>query len=93
MNNLNSILIEGVVVDIDIDGDGDGKRFELSSQRVSKDLVETTLIPVRPVARNADSVFEHLKIGQSVRVIGRIYEADAGIEIIAEHIEFKAAKA
>ena len=108
MNSLNSILIEGELVDdpvISIASEGRTlTSFTVRSHRWDK--VDGTLtdhpirVPVLTESRLAEVCGEYLKKGRGVRVVGRLATAEREIGpllvnmpyIHAEHVEFKPTK-
>lgn len=99
MNMLNSILLEGRVVTITKSASADASepfslslviktdRFEKCGEGLEKRSFKTPIVAHGNLARNCS---EAIKLGQGVRVVGRIWcEADDQMYVIAEHIELK----
>ena len=110
MNHLNSVLLEGIVREIrDIKLDDESRRLTdiiIESDRYYIDQggrrnVESFEIPVQCWGSLGDKAKEHIKIGMTIRVVGRLRKwklasADGGevtsTEIVAEHIEYRTKK-
>ena len=111
MNHLNSVLLEGVLVDnpklIPLVDPPNGIRlvkFDVASDRfyVNRDgvkAVETVFIPVQCWGSLGEKCLEKMKKGMTCRTVGRLrlsrWMASDGtsrksIEIVAQHLEFKA---
>jgi hypothetical protein len=88
MNNLNSVLIEGVVTGKRIGVFG--VQLDLESHRESEPA-ETSrfFVNVPPNTRLAEVVEEMLEVGRGVRVVGRLSGSAGNVVIVTEHIEFK----
>ena len=100
MNNLNSILIEGLVVDRDDKVNKGRFSFVISSKRYNKVTasvheeasIKEVVTKIRSVTSGslAESCAEYLLHGRVVRIVGHLEHAPAGeIIIIADHVEFK----
>lgn len=94
MNNLNSVLLEGKLTNHPILTDSTGFcEFTIETHRYYKDNGETKLesFSVNIEASNnlAKTCFDNLEKNSTIRVVGRLGNADSGIKIIAEHVEFK----
>ena len=85
MNSLNSVLIEGDVVEM---ADGAGVILFIISVTTSAGAV---LVTVRASGRLGQACSETLKIGRGVRVVGRLEAGEVGLRVYAEHVEFKPA--
>ena len=108
MNNLNSVLIEGVLKqDPKMVIEDNGKtitEFSISSERNYKQddeyHKEVSHFDIRVFGRQAEICNEHLTEGRSVRIVGRLKQelrrddgdVRANVHIIAEHVEFKPKK-
>lgn len=97
MNQLNSILLEGVLLSDPTRTYSDmgiaKTVFEIESRRADKTTFLETFINVGIVTHGdqAQVCKEHLKKDRAVRVVGRLIEDNNGdICILAEHVEFKA---
>jgi single-strand DNA-binding protein len=98
MNNLNSVLIEGnLLEDPKLSYDSNGKAlcsFDVACVRSEKEdggTVQRTVTTVPITTREgrlAEVCVEYLKMGRGVRVVGRLAMAE-GLFIFAEHVEFK----
>lgn len=97
MNNLNSILFEGVVTPAEIIVDFGLKLtvFEIASNRYFKNqktgetAKEVTKIEVVAYNRLAEICGNSVTHGKHVRVVGRIRQDKDMIRIVADHIEFR----
>ena len=81
MNSLNSVLIEGDVVEL---ASGDGTFLAIISVNTAAGAVMVTF---RAVGRVGQECAEALKIGRGVRVVGRLAVKEAQVYIVAEHVE------
>jgi single-stranded DNA-binding protein len=102
MNNLNSVLIEGV---LDADAEFEVRAgiptatFVVSSKRVLKDRSERlvpvfTKVPCVVHGKLAQSIQEHGKCikGRGLRVVGRLASADrdsSSLHLLGEHVELR----
>ena len=86
MNSLNSVLIEGDVVEL---ASGDGTFLAIISVNTAAGAVMVTF---RAAGRVGQECAEALKIGRGVRVVGRLEAGEAGLRVYAEHVEFKPAQ-
>lgn len=86
MNSLNSVLIEGAVVEL---ASGDGSFLAIISVNTAAGAVMVTF---RAAGRLGQACAETLKIGRGVRVVGRLEAGEAGLRVYAEHVEFKPAQ-
>jgi hypothetical protein len=97
MNNLNSVIIEGVtssaVEKIQVPAFGLGVVFELTSSRkmVGSAGLEVFNISIRVKAfqQLAKSVYQRWSPNSNVKVVGAMFNDDAGLYLMAEYIEFK----
>jgi single-stranded DNA-binding protein len=96
MNNLNSILLEGVIDGtLTLYGRGKTKRcsFGLSSLRYVKEKkdVQETRVGVMLRGKLAEAAAERARDGRGVRVVGRLanVEQGGGIYIEADHVEYR----
>jgi hypothetical protein len=97
MNNLNSILIEGVVADIT--HDDTHAWFTVTACRyvnVRRDdgheverLAERITVPCEVTERLADAMKANLRIGRGVRVVGHLRTLGGELGICAEHVELR----
>ena len=96
MNNLNSVLLEGNLVDNPLEVYGNTE-FKIKVCRACKDedtirhLVSVIDINVRP-GRLAETCAEYLRRDRGVRIIGRLVGNDSKAFVEAEHVEFKPVK-
>ena len=100
MNNLNSVLIEGNVTVVPIrENEVDGKLskevlFVISLQRFYKSeseaeyIQEITNVLVIVGGRQGEVCEQQIKLGNQVRVIGRLMNRNDRLAISAEHVEF-----
>jgi len=97
MNNLNSILIEGVASYVEEVMQGNTFSFNIESHRYTKDK-KTEVVTVHkvdvPIVCNGTLALvakANITKGRGVRVVGRIdaYGSIAGLCVWAEHIEFR----
>jgi single-strand DNA-binding protein len=102
MTNLNSILIDGDVMEdpwIVITAEGATQtRFTVRSRHHTTKDDTTIMVPVLTVGRLAEVCGEYLKKGRMVRVVGRLDSQGGPIDapllfVYAEHVEFKPTKA
>jgi len=96
MNNLNSILIEGVLeADPHSLASLDVLRttFKVRSIRCYKvgehKQTDELIVPIATKGRLAEVCGEYLKAGRGVRVVGSLAEDNEGLYVAAEHVEFK----
>ena len=102
MNDLNSIIIEGVLIGqpmMETLPSGIIETvFKLSSKRyVTKETIRTqieTRVYIRTFGRLAETCCQYLHEGKGVRVVGRIQTGITPslahrLEVIGEHVEFK----
>lgn len=94
MNDLNSILLEGQVMQSAIISDSLMTAFELKSQRTYKSaegkiITEETIIGVITHGILARNCREKIKHGDKLRVVGRIRNYLGKIQIMADHIEIR----
>ncbi len=108
MNNLNSVLIEGVLKQdpkmVIEDNGRTTAELTISSERNYKQNdeyhKEVSLFDIRVFGRQAEVCSEHLTKGRGVRIVGRLKQELVGddgdvrsnVFIIAEHVEFKPKK-
>ena len=87
MNDLNSILIEGTVInDVELIDNTACQFMIVSNRYVKKDDIETTQISV---VSNQPNIFTKIYKGRKVRIVGRLKQVADKIVIIPEHIELK----
>lgn len=99
MNNLNSLIIEGIVESnpvISISKKGTPICiFTLISKGMFKEgnvsQEDTVTVTIETWARLAELCGEHCTKGRSIRIVGRLKQnaADGNIKVIAEYVEFK----
>jgi single-stranded DNA-binding protein len=98
MNNLNSVLLEGIIDGtLTLRGRGKTKRcsFGLSSLRYVMEgksiKKQETRVGVMIRGKSADVAVEQARNGRGVRVVGRLanVEQGGGIYIEAEHVEYR----
>ena len=91
MNNLNSVLLEGNVVD-EIHMDEEAGYFQLQCLRYKKVDTEIVKCPVtvsiKVIERLAEACRE-LKKDWRVRVVGRLEQNTESLFVFAEHVEIK----
>lgn len=94
MNDLNSVLFEGVVDCLH--ANKTNCDFDVVSRRIFKDEKgfrheQDTRVHVTTIGGLAESCKEYLTEGRGVRVVGRLGQLGGfPVLIFAEHIEFKA---
>ena len=96
MNSLNSILIEGALLnkpEVDVYATGE-VIFQIASNRFYRAddeyRKEVSLFNIRVISNQlAETCFNHLSKDQGVRVVGRLRNVDGTVEIVAEHVEIK----
>ena len=99
MNNLNSLIIEGIVESnpvITISKKGTPIcSFTLISKRMFKEdgvlQEDTVTVTIETWARLAELCGEHCTKGRSIRIVGRLKQnmTNGNVGVIAEHIGFK----
>ena len=97
MNNLNSILLEGILEkEPQLLTAPQGKSlctFTLSSIHsygtFEKRETETSSFDIETHGRLAEVCGDYLRAGRGVRVVGRLKQRDSRVLIVAEHVEFK----
>lgn len=83
MNLLNSILLEGKIIDVDNQG------FAIEFGELKVEGMElfgkfTQSVNVRTKIKN-----ENIKKNRNVRIVGKLEQNPSGFCLVAEHIEFK----
>lgn len=82
-NDLNSVILEGEIVEVH------AVRFVIASvRRTRKDDQKAT--EVLNITVSLPKEMTNLKVGQEVRVVGRIAQYEGVICIRAEHLELRA---
>jgi len=95
VNNLNSVLIEGVISDDIFKNDDSACLWlKIKSRRYyidgAKTVEKVSSFTIEVSGKQAETVYEKVKQGQGVRVVGCMESEDNGfVKIIAEHIEFR----
>ena len=96
MNNFNSVLIEGTVVNNAKLSNIDGAfvfNFTIVSNRYFKKKgcidKETLLIDIEAWSKHSENYYNKLTKGRNLRIVGRLKQSNNNIVIEAEHIEFK----
>ena len=87
MNNLNSILIEGVVKSLSETGNDFVLR--LKRKKKSRDSFIDVLVELTDAVRQLEAV-KHLSIKDYVRVVGHLDHPETGgdgLVVVAEHLE------
>ena len=100
MNNLNSVLIEGELIDDPKTSFSEENTpvciFSIATTRTFKrdDELhqEVSHFQIRAYSRIASTCSEYLRKGRGVRVVGRLKQDGEKIYIVAEHVEFKTQK-
>ena len=83
MNSLNSVVIEGDVVEL-------ARSEETFLAIISVNTAAgAVMVTFRAAGRLGQACAETLKIGRGVRVVGRLEAGEAGLRVYAEHVEFK----
>ena len=89
MNMLNSVILEGVVLE-GLNEDGVFTIYSSRYSKVGEDLVEEkTYIKCLCSKVLADSLKNNIKEDRGVRIVGHLKEIEGNIGLFAEHIEFK----
>jgi len=95
-SDLNSVLIEGTISrSSEYTSYSEGIQahldFEVTSKRFNKAVcVNASTFTIEVVGKQAENVWLKAKVGQSVRIVGRLEgEANGFVKVIAEHIEFR----
>ena len=94
MNSLNSILIEGSLLDDPVESDGKctfvitSDMFYRNEETTEK---ETSYFTIEAFGRLGQACMNELKKNRGVRAVGRIKQLgiDSKMVIVAEHVEFK----
>lgn len=95
MNNINSIIIEGLGSKIQLHEGAMGNKlgvFTVTSERkLSEEKTEKTTVEVEVYDKLAEACERFLNVKESrvVRVVGRLAHRGEGLRIIGEHIEFQ----
>jgi single-stranded DNA-binding protein len=94
MNDLNSVLIEGILTDDPTannnEGNGELCRFIVETRRTNHaGLTRTYTFAIETKGRLAMNCNEHLRAGRGVRVVGSLAEENSAAVIQAEHVEFR----
>lgn len=95
MNNLNSILLEGTLVEDPAHPQMGECSFTIECVRYQtrddgEKVKETSRFNIRCINRMADVCAESLKKGRGVRVVGRLVQVlEESCFILAEHVEFR----
>lgn len=96
MNNLNSVLLEGVLTAclLEYPNDSPIAVFSLESRRFVKDESGETnciVLPVQAIATRSLALHLHdnIPIGSALRLVGRLVPLANGIGVHCEHIEQK----
>ena len=99
MNNLNSLLIEGIVESKPVITLSEKGTliciFTLVSKRIFKEdgvsQEDTVTVTIETWAMLAELCGEHCTKGRSIRIVGRLKQnmTNDNVGVIAEHIEFK----
>lgn len=96
MNQLNSIILEGIVSDINSferDDESVFKCLVVSGRTVKVDgkrVPENTVVPMETHGKVADACTSHLTTGRGIRVVGRLMTDERNVTVIyGDHVEFK----
>jgi single-stranded DNA-binding protein len=94
MNDLNSVLIEGILTGDPTPNGTEGNdaacRFIVETRRTNRaGLTRTYTFAIETKGRLAMNCNEHLRAGRGVRVVGSLAEKNAVAVIQAEHVEFR----
>lgn len=93
VNDLNSLLIEGTVVnDPDTQehaGAIESCTFTIVSHRIPSDKARETTLPVHVYGKLAANCAEYLRKGRKVRIVGSIAGDAESLVVIGEHVEFR----
>lgn len=99
MNDLNSVLIEGVVAIKPYRSrveDGQEKvRFMIKTERHKDERgqhYEISKFSIEVCDRLGQTCKERLDIGRKVRIVGRMIETVESVIVVAEHVEFRPKK-
>jgi len=90
LNDLNSVLIEGVVTQpFGFDGES-VKPLTMVSRSRKGEIDKEILLPIVLTTKLAGQIGEELKEERPLRVVGKlIHQEDIGIAIEAEHVELR----
>lgn len=104
MNDLNSVLIEGVVSQAPTTppNDNDGRcRFRITSRRFVSQPADSTIsesltvLTVDTFGALSERCHEYLTVGRKVRAVGHLSQEDTdttgelALVLVAEHLEFR----
>jgi len=92
MNNLNSILVEGTLMNDPVTTNTEQTRtaFNLYSVHYEKGgQFSDITVPIKTTGRLAEVCADYLKAGRGVRVVGRLAQNNTELYVHAEHVEFK----
>ena len=97
MNDLNSIILEGKVVEkpmFDDTGKLVSALFPISVRRTFKTSNDETLeesykFDIETYGELAKACNKYCNLNRGVRVVGRLAEREGKVSVVAEHIEFK----
>jgi single-strand DNA-binding protein len=88
MNSLNSVLVEGSLIEDPIDGAFTIKCQRFFSRNNEKEE-EVSLFKIETFGKQAQIVMKVLTKGRGIRVVGRLKQVGEGVVIIGETIEIK----
>ena len=93
MNNLNSVLIEGTVINDSELIDNTICKFVIASNRYyntdNRMDLEVTQVPVEIKNKTSCVICNKISKGKNVRIVGRLKKVSNELVIEVEHIEFK----
>ena len=98
MNNLNSVLLEGELVEDPVlaytKRGSAFTTFIIKTRRFYETeegdkATEESNFQIHTYNRQAEVCQEYLHAGRGVRVVGRLKQTGGGVTVIAEHVEFK----
>lgn len=96
MNDLNSLLIEGTVINNPTAQEHAGVieacTFTIVSHRTTSEKTRETTLPVHVYGKLAANCAEYLRAGRQVRIVGTIAGGEESFAVIGEHVEFRPMK-
>ena len=89
MSQLNSLVLDGTVV-TDAEKVGESHGISVWNFRIStKQGDVTSYFDISLSTNERERWVNGIRIGRSIRIVGRLVQNDKSVKIIAEHIELK----
>jgi hypothetical protein len=90
MNNLNSVVLEGKLIEIEKEDNSvllqiETVRFYRENEESVKEICHFIIVLYSRLADYSS----YCKIGDLLRIVGRLKETDNSVVVIAEHVERK----